>query len=99
MYSSHFFIKARCSADDEDDFASPSFYQVVLKKGLAVKGENGHGTLDKITSSAIENHIAIVLNFCLSVGFRLADAEPIDISVIAISIIVLCSMPKKRICR
>ena len=67
--------------------------------GRLISGENDHGIELKIMSSAMVNHIAIILNFSLLVDFLFALAEPIVISVIAISIMVMCSMPKKRIAR
>lgn len=45
----------------------------------------------------IPNHITMVLNFSSSVCFLFAFAEPIVIIIIAISIIRLCSIPKKRV--
>ena len=58
--------------------------------------ENAQGIEVKIIRSAIVNQIAIVLNFALSVCLRFASAEPIVIITIAIIIIRLCSIPKKR---
>ena len=62
-----------------------------------VKGEKVHGIEVKIMNNAMLNQMAIVLNFSLSVSFRFALAEPMVISTMAVNIMVLCSMPKKRI--
>ena len=51
--------------------------------GLLANGENGQGMAMKIMRSAMENMISIVLNFCLSVFFLFAFAEPIVIITIA----------------
>jgi len=59
-------------------------------------GENGHGILIRMVNSARENQIAMLLNFCLSVAFLFAISAPKVIKTMAVSIMVLCSMPKKR---
>ena len=63
-----------------------------------MSGENAHGIDVKMRNSAILNQMAIVLNFSLSVISRFAFAEPMVIKTILISITVICSIPKKRIC-
>jgi hypothetical protein len=69
----------------------------VRKYGLLENGENGHGMDRKIIESATVNQIAIVLNFALSVNLFFTKPDPILMIVTAINIIVMCSMPKKRI--
>jgi len=63
-----------------------------------MSGENAQGIDDRISNKAILNQMAIVLNFSLSVIFRFAFAEPMVIKMMLISITVICSIPKKRIC-
>lgn len=70
-----------------------------LNKGLLTKGENDQGILARMMTSATVYQMAMVLNLPLSVGLRLASMEPMVTSITATSIMVLCSMPKKRICR
>jgi len=80
---------------------SVSFYTLVLtqknlKYGLLVKGENSQGMDVKIINSATEYHSAVDLNLSLSIFFLRAIPAPAVISVIAMSIIVICSIPKNR---
>lgn len=54
---------------------------------------------DKISNNAMVYQMAMVLNFCRSVPFLLAEAEPMVKTTMATSITAICSIPKKRICR
>lgn len=51
----------------------------------------------KIRNRAMENQVSIVLNFSLSVVFRLASAEPMVIMTMAVSMSSMCTIPKKAI--
>lgn len=64
--------------------------------GLLVNGENAQGIDARIINRPMVYQIAIVLNLSRSMVFRFAFAEPIVTSTTAITIIKLCSMPKKR---
>lgn len=67
--------------------------------GLLISGENDQGIDDRMISKAIVNQMANVLNFSLSIFFRLAFDDPMVSTVMAITIMVMCSIPKNRICR
>lgn len=66
--------------------------------GRCAKGENGHGIAISIITNAIMNQRNIVLNLSPSATLRLANAEPIVINTIAVSISNMCTKPKKVVC-
>lgn len=63
-----------------------------------MKGEKAQGIEVKITTNAMEYQMAMALNFSLSFFLRRAIEDPMVTKLIPISIMVICSMPKKRSC-
>lgn len=73
----------------------PSANQNFPELGLPVNGEKDHGIEIKIITRTIENQIAMVLNCAWLVNLRFTLAEPMVRTTMAVTMVVLCSMPKQ----